>query len=153
MDKTQFFTRSKANAGFKMFLPDPVSGKNTDAWLQVLGAESDAARKREVANQRELARLYADAFVETDDKVKARAAVQKAKEDSAEADLINDAAALVVGWSFDDFSTTNVVAFLTEAPQIADLVIVKSKDRANFFGDPASSSSPTQKPSTDSASP
>lgn len=153
MDKSRFFTRQKANAGFKMFLPDPVSGENTDAWLQVLGGDSDVARKGEIATQRELSRMYADAFAETDDKVKAREIVQKAKSESAAADMIKDAASLVVGWSFDDFSPENVIAFLTEAPQIADMVILKSKDRANFFGEAASSSSPTPKPTSDSVAP
>jgi hypothetical protein len=153
MDKSRYFTRQKANAGFKMFLPDPVTGKNTEDWLQVLGADSDVARKGDIAVQRELSKLYADAFAETDDKVKARELVQKAKEATAAEDLIKEAASLVVGWGFGDFSTENVLAFLTEAPYIADMVVTKSKDRANFFGDEASSSSPTQKPTSDSANP
>jgi len=153
MDKSRFFTRQKANAGFKLALPDPVSGAPTDAWLQVLGCDSDVARRGDIATQRELSKLYAEAFAETDDKVKARELVQKAKTESAEADMVRESASLVVDWSFDGFSPENVIAFLTEAPQIADLVIVKSKDRANFFGGGASSSSPTPKPTSDSASP
>lgn len=153
MDKSRFFTRQKANAGFKMFLPDPVSGKNTDAWLQVVGSDSDVARKMDIEVQRELSKMYADAFAETDDKAKARDIVQKAKAASAADDVIKEAAALVVGWCFDDFSPENVIAFLTEAPHIADLVLLKSKDRANFFGGVASSSSPTPKPTSDSANP
>ncbi|CAM0070117.1 Tail assembly chaperone [Vibrio phage K251 g3] len=116
----EFFTRQKANEGKKipLYLPD---GKPSDHWLVVRGVDSDHFKQAETRGKRQ--------------------AITIAKIEGADerAQAIRDTeltciAALVADWSFDQECTEpNVVNFLREAPQIADMVNQVAAKRASFF--------------------
>lgn len=126
----QFFTRTKANEGIKvpLFTPD---GEATEHFLIVRSIYSDSFRDAE----REAVRQIADVAA-VEDK-------QEQKQQFKNLEL-GTIAALISGWSFEqDFTPENVKKFLTEAPQIADLVDQIAKKKHLFF-------KPSSKPSKSS---
>lgn len=128
----EFFTRQKANEGVKLplYLPD---GTPSEHWIKVRGIDSDHFRKAEASAKRK-----AIEFAQIDD-VEERA--NKVRETELEC-----IAALVAGWSFDmECTKENVVNFLREAPQIADMVNRYAARRAEFFSKKSDSSATGQK--------
>ncbi len=152
MEKEAFFTRDKANAGIRLPLFDPATGKKTEHWLLVLGRDSDAYVKQELENERrmmEIARENAGA----DEKTRAKAFADKVVEEAVERRRLKTAA-LVAGWSFPgEFTRGAVVELLVKAPQIERELRAMEEDQTLFFGLASTSSTDTPKPSSDSTSP
>lgn len=128
-----FFTRQRANEGIDLplFLPD---GTPTPHSIKIRGIDSDSFRAAEAESRRRLLDLAADG-----DKAKLNAAMSEDKNF-----LI---AALVVSWTFEQAATqANVLAFLKDAPQIAEQIDRLASRRTLFFklGSPTSSPSPAQ---------
>ena len=127
----EFFTRGAANTGIKVPLRS-LDGKETEHWLHVLGADSDAFRHAEHVAQRRVVRALAD---------------MPNASDAQRADLAREArvealASLITGWSFEQpCDTHHKMELLREAPQIADMVDRLAVDRSLFInGRPASPS-------------
>lgn len=117
----EFFTRQKASEGRKLPLYLP-NGEASDHWLQVRGVDSDEFKQAENAAKREAVKL-----AEIED-VQERAEAVRTTE-------LKCIAALIAGWSFEqEFTEDNVVTFLREAPQIADMVNRYAANRKAFFG-------------------
>lgn len=123
----EFFTRQIANEGVQLPLYHP-DGTVSKHWLQVRGIDSDHFRKAEAEGKRAAIELAA---IED---------VQKRAEAVHEREL-KCIAALVAGWSFEqEANEDNVVNFLREAPQIADMINRFAARRAEFFGKKSKSS-------------
>lgn len=121
-----YFTRKPSNAGARMYLKDPVSGKVTEDYLHVLGLESDSFRAALTAKHKKNLEILA---LPEDQ--------QEAAKDDAELELF---ASLVTGWSFEDKLTADAVKELfLEAPQIKTAVDTFAGDRANFITRPSKS--------------
>ncbi len=152
MEKEAFFTRDKANAGIRLPLFDPATGKKTEHWLLVLGRDSDAYVKQELENERrmmEIARENAGA----DEKTRAKAFADKVVEEAVERRRLKTAS-LVAGWSFPgEFTRSAVVELLVKAPQIERELRAMEEDQTLFFALASTSSTDTQKLSSDSTSP
>lgn len=109
MSMEQFFTRDAANEGIEVPLSTP-DGKNSDHWLKVLGADSDAFKNAEIRSKRDAVALL---DIDSADK---------------KAEFMRDlerrtVASLIVDWSFDmECSPENVIEFLKQAPQIQEVV-------------------------------
>ncbi|ANO57507.1 hypothetical protein [Vibrio phage vB_VhaS-tm] len=117
----EFFTRQKANEGKKvpLYLPN---GEPSEHWIQIRGVDSDQFKEAERAAKRK-----AIEFAQIEDTKERAEAVREAE--------LGCIAALVVDWSFDQECTPdNVVNFLREAPQIADMVNRYAANRKSFFG-------------------
>ncbi|QQM14078.1 putative tail assembly chaperone [Vibrio phage pVco-14] len=116
----EFFTRQKANEGNKvpLYLPN---GEPSEHWIQVRGVDSDQFKTAENAAKRKAVEI---AQIE---EVQERAKVVRETE-------LECVAALVADWSFDEECTPeNVVNFLREAPQIADMINRYAANRKSFF--------------------
>lgn len=148
--KERFLTRQKANAGVKLPLYDPATGEETEHWLMLIGRDSDACRLGELEDDRSLRKRYAD--VDSKDK----AAMRKVQEevDKEGPDRVREKIArLVVDWSWRDeepCTKENVIAFLREAPQVAEAIDAFTSNRASFFGLAAKTSLPSPKQTSDS---
>jgi len=130
--RKEFFTRQKANEGSLLYLPDPQTGKPSEEWLRIRGVDSDDFRKTELAYKRRLLDVF-----KIKDKEEQEARFQEEK--------LGLLATLVMGWSWDDPCTTDVVlAMFHEAPYIVDLVNDAAEDRARFTVSVSASSSDTQ---------
>ena len=165
MGRDIYHTRKRANEGAILMLTDPATGEETGDWLRVLGPDSDQIRRqlfeKERATQERLAE--ADEGVEeappTGVKERERRLARMRQEmlKDAPEEIRADAASRVVGWggpNFPDPCTPEAVAELfAEAPQLADAVYVAVTSRARFLALAVSISSPTPKPTSDSASP
>lgn len=129
-----FHTRARANEGIEvpLFLPD---GTATDHRIRIRSTDSDAFRAAEAAGREHMIDVMANKE-------------QLAKFDH-EAERLKLVASLVISWTFDRPCTPeNVIAFLREAPQIADSIDRVSANRRNFFKGSSPSSSATQEPSS-----
>ena len=127
----EFYTRQKANEGVELPLYHP-DGTVSEHWIKVRGVDSDNFREAEATAKRKAVELS-----QIED-VTARA--RKVRETELEC-----IAALVAGWSFPEPCTPeNVVTFLTEAPQIADMVNRFAARRADFFTKKSTSSATGQ---------
>lgn len=132
----QFFTHSKASAGVRLPLTDPL-GRPTDHWIHIIGTDSDEFRIKDSAAKRRAVEISA---IE-DDEERALATMAMTR------DLI---AHLVKSWSFDKPCThENVVAFFKEAPQIQRSVDVAGSSRSLFYKVESGSSSNTADTSSD----
>jgi hypothetical protein len=155
MGKELYFTRRAANRGAKLFLTDPLTAKKTEDFLVVLGIDSDEARRAEAEFQRKVRDTYAD--LDDEDKEAKRDKVLAVLAESSDADQLEKAARLVIGWGgpnfADPFTKEAVKEVLGEAPQLVDAVVVFSANRADFFAAGPSDSATTPKPTSDSASP
>lgn len=148
--KERFHTRAKANDGVKLKLWDPTMGETSEEWLLVLGRDSDVARNVELELERRVRKQMS--AVDSKDKA-AMAAVMKELDDSAVDRTREQIAALVADWSWSDeepCTRENVVAFLKEAPQIADAIDNLTSNRALFFALAAKTSLPSQSQPSDS---
>ena len=143
--KKLFQTRAASNEGVRVPLEAP-DGSETPYWLQIIGCDSDIFRKKRTEVNRAIllkkalkgAKSAEDALELGD----AFHAEQKLK-------LI---ASLVIDWNLTDdeekplpCTAANVEDFLTEAPQIADLLDRLGTDRA-FFLEEASKRSKNGQP-------
>lgn len=123
----EFYTRQRANEGNKLPLYYP-DGTESEHYFIVRGIDSDHFRRAEFLSKRR-----AIEFAQIEDPVQ-------------RADAIRDEeykciAALVVSWSFEKECTEeNVIAFLKEAPQIADSINKYSARRSLFFAKKSESS-------------
>ncbi|QMV29699.1 hypothetical protein [Vibrio phage vB_VnaS-AQKL99] len=116
----EFFTRQKACEGKKVPLYKP-NGEPSEHWFKIRGVDSDQFKEAETAAKRKAIEL---AQIED---VKERAEAVRTTE-------LACIAALVADWSFEQECTTdNVVNFLREAPQIADMVNRFAANRKSFF--------------------
>jgi hypothetical protein len=148
--KERFLTRQKANAGVRLPLYDPKTGEQTDHWLLILGRDSDASRNADLESRREMRKRLAD--VNPKDK-RAVEEVQKEIDQEAPARVVEQIATLVADWSWRDeepCTRENVIAFLKDAPQVADAIDSFTSDRVSFFGAAAKTSSPSPKQTSDS---
>lgn len=117
----EFFTRQIANEGVTLPLYHP-DGTPSEHWIKVRGVDSDHFRKAETKAKREAMNL-----AQLDNEQEKAEAIRE-----TELDCI---AALVAGWSFEPECTqNNVVNFLREAPQIADMINRFAVRRSEFFG-------------------
>lgn len=117
--QNKFFTRQGSNEGIRIPLSLP-DGSATEEWLHILGADSDAFRKKEAEYRRQ-------AFSVAD---KTPDEVEKFREEGRYRLL----ASLVVHWSFEEECTEeNVYKFLREAPFLADQIDTVASRRAFFM--------------------
>lgn len=132
-----FHTREASNDGVKLELVTPTGAK-TDHWLKVLGADSDAFRDAEMASKREGVKLAS--ISDEQERISASRLLQ-----------LKVLAAVVVAWSFPKPCTKeNVIAFLREAPQVADAVDLMISRRSLFFAKRSIDSYDSQNKSSDS---
>ena len=148
MKKEDFFTRGAANAGIKIPLIDPRTGKETTYWLHIIGCESDAYRKEQIDSQRRIFDRLRDKIAPGNDTGLAEELVKAEEEER-----LRVRASLVIGWNLDEeFSREGVVRLLEEAPKLSQQ-IQEAADRARTFFEGVSINSPgTPKPSSDSTS-
>lgn len=129
MSMERFFTREAATAGKRIPLRTP-DGKLTEEWLQVRSRLCDAF----VAAQREAVQLVA-----ATDEAKRIGVAHDAK--------IKVLSVLVCGWSFDKECTQEaVIAFLREAPQIAEQINSFAGDDEAFFASGSDNFTNTSEP-------
>lgn len=150
----RFHTRAAANEGVQVPLTGP-DGEPTEYWLRLIGLDSDAFRRKRIEVNR-------DSLL--------KASVKGAKNAEELLDL-GDAfhakqklrllACLITDWNFTDeaeppqplpCTEENIIAFLTEAPQIADMIDRLAADRAFFLHAHSKPSSSGQAESLTSAS-
>jgi hypothetical protein len=128
----QFATRSAGNAGARIPLTDPVSGKTTDHWIDIFSTDSDVYIRANAKAMRNAAMRVED---EKDD--------EGARLDAMEENSLDILVALVKDWSFAypesvapagvvPCTPENVRAFLKEAPQIRSAINRLSTDRSLF---------------------
>lgn len=129
-------TREAANAPLRLPLTDPHTGVQGNDWLDVLGADSDVFGAERLASNRRI--------LEYTRSLKAKQAADGRKFTEAELTALADAfnkeekvrliASLVCGWSDQTPCTRDaVIAFLTEAPLIADYIDAVATDRRLFL--------------------
>lgn len=116
---SKFYTAEQAEEGVKFFLDD-LDGRKTDDWLLIKGSDSDSF----LAAQR----AYARGLSLIDEK-------DDAKKSQAQKKLLCEfAAALVVGWSFDDhFDQKSFADELMKAPAIREQIEAAAMERSNFL--------------------
>lgn len=132
MNMQDFYTRQKGSEGKKVPLYSP-SGEPTSHWLLVRSIDSDEFRRAEIQAKRAAAKL-----VEIEDEEERAAEVRK--------QTTGVIASLIAGWSFEqECSPDNVVNFLTEAPQIADMVNQIAARRRDFYNAPSENCTSGQK--------
>ena len=123
----EFYTRQTANEGVQLPLYYP-DGTVSEHWIKVRGVDSDHFRQAEAKAKRSAVEL-----AQIKDEQKRAEAVRETE--------LECIAALVSGWSFpEEANHDNVVNFLREAPQIADMVNRFAARRAEFFGKKSTSS-------------
>ena len=116
---SDFHSRSKANAGKKLFLTLP-DGTVTEEWFLVVNCDSDVMAKAHAQSR--------------EDAVKNRMEPVPDPDFVSKSELKRNSAA-VIDWSFPEpFSTEAVSAFLKEAPQIGEQIDRLIYDRQAFFG-------------------
>ena len=116
----EFFTRERANNGIRVPLHFP-DGSLSEHWLQIGGVDSDAFRAAELKAKR-----YAIDIAQIESEGEKAAAIRKTE--------LECVASLILGWSFEEpLTIENVVKFLTEAPQIADMVNRLAAKRSEFY--------------------
>lgn len=125
-----FFTRQRANEGIKLPLSTP-DGKPTTHYIKIRGVDSDAFKTAEAAAKRTAFEL-----VTGEDQTKLEEQILTGK--------LTLLAALVIEWSFDIPCTPEtIIAFLREAPQIANEIDTLASRRRLFFAKGLTNSSPT----------
>lgn len=123
----EFYTRQTANEGVNLPLYHP-DGTLSEHYFVVRGIDSDHFRQAEAAAKRKAVEI---AQIENE---------QERAEAVRETEL-KCIAALIASWSFPEPCTiANVVNFLREAPQIADMVNRFAARRAEFFSKKSTSS-------------
>lgn len=133
--KELFYTRQRANEGVRLPLSTP-EGEPTEHYIKIRGTDSDAYKLAVAEHRRKIM-----AAVANPDKT----AIDKARVDEEFVLL----AALVIEWSFEEPCTPEgVLAFLKEAPQIAEQIDKLSTRRSLFFAKSSPSSTPSLAPSS-----
>ena len=128
-----FFTRERANEGIDLPLALP-DGTPTKHSIRIRGVDSDAFRAAEAESHRRVMNTKAKELATNP------AAMSQLMAD-ARLDVLG---ALVITWTFDQPpSKENVVKFLKQAPQIADMIDQLASRRALFFTKGSSPSSTT----------
>jgi hypothetical protein len=128
LGQAAFFTLKKSNEGQRMKIAGP-DGKETKAWIDVRGQDSDAFQRANNASRRELI-----AYVQAHGEIK-EGEVNQAYEDFGELQKRKLRAALVVGWSFPEEATeAAVMEFFRQAPNVALQVDVFASKRERFAG-------------------
>ena len=128
----RYKVRPKAQIPSRVFLIDPVTGKQTEDWMDIRSSLSDEFMEARDATMQEVSTI-----VEQN--------AEKRKEIVKELQL-KMKVALVAGWSFDEaFNEKNVMDFLREAPQLQQMVMNVADDSARFFGGPSTDSSAGRK--------
>ena len=121
MGMDEFFTREIANEGRRVDLVHP-DGTPSEHWLQIRGMDADAFKIAETGAKREAVEIS-----QIDDDKKRAVAIADVE--------LKTIAALIADWSFDQKCTSKeVVKFLREAPQIAEMVNRYAARRSLFFG-------------------
>ncbi|URA07143.1 putative tail assembly chaperone [Xanthomonas phage Mallos] len=131
-----FHTRQFANEGIELPLYTP-DGKRSEHWMRIRGVDSDEFRLAEAESKRDVMRI---------------AQMENVRDRTTEVELskLTLIAALVISWSFPQECTReNVVAFLKEAPQIADAIDTAASKRSLFFAARLSSLANTPSTSSD----
>lgn len=131
-----FHTRQRANDGIELPLYTP-DGERSAYWMRVRGVDSDEFRLAEAESKRDVMRI---------------AQIEDMRERTREVELskLKLIAVLVISWNFEQECTQeNVVAFLKEAPQIADAIDRAASKRSLFFAARSSSSPSTPSTSSD----
>lgn len=116
----EFYTRQTANEGvtLPLYLPD---GSPTEHWIKVRGVDSDQFRQAETKAKRKAIEI-------------AQVKDAKKRDEQVRETEVECIASLVSAWSFEQEPTlSNVVMFLTEAPQICDMVNRFAARRTEFF--------------------
>ena len=117
---SDFYTRSKANAGIKIDLSLP-SGEATADFIIIRGVDSDEFRATDTRARRNLLSIVS---MEDD----------TAREELLRKSHLDIQVSLVIDWSFDDECTPeNIRQLFVEAPQIADAVDRMAAKRSLFF--------------------
>ena len=124
----EFFTRASANEGVKLPLYLP-NGTVTEHFFVVRGVDSDEFRVAESKAKRGAINI-----AQLDTEAERIDAIQQSERECI--------ASLIASWSFDNPCTRpNVMAFLKEAPQIADAVNRFAARREGFMAKKPTSSS------------
>lgn len=120
MKPSDFFTRTPANTGAKMPIPDPITGKDSGETLTIRGFDSDAFQAALVDKSRRNAEILTLPEGEQEEARK-----------KAELMLFQS---LVTGWSFKESLTElALMEFLTECPYIQQAIDKFASNRANFI--------------------
>jgi hypothetical protein len=143
-----FFTRENANAGIRLPLFSPRTGKETAHWLHILGRDSDAFHREESDSHdrfREgLKKIMEDPTIKPTDR-------EERIREISRGETLRCLASLVSAWSFPQECTREaVVAFLREAPQIKDHIDEVATKRTLFSKSVANASPATPNPSSGS---
>lgn len=128
MKLKDFHTRSGSNAGAKLILNGP-DGKPSDAWIQVRGIDSDDFNRANNESRRAMIQ-YLDTHGDSKEARSTPEFLAFAEEQKRKL-----RASLVISWSFEeDCNESNVLAFFTEAPDVALQVDVFASKREQFAG-------------------
>ena len=126
-DMSRYMIRDKAQKPRRVTLIDPATGKPTEDWIDVRSSLSD-----EFIEARDRAMGELSEFEPNEEK---RKAATKERQ-------LRMKASLVAGWSFDQPATEqNIMEFLSEAPQIQQMLLNVADDSASFFSAPSEGSS------------
>lgn len=129
MNKEDFYTVAKANAGIRMPLTK-LDGTDSGQWLLVRGTDSDAFRR---------SRFEAAEKVSSVDE----GATEWDRAQVMDAAILENLVSLVAGWSFKEPCTPEAIReFLTNAPQVAADIDRVAADRAHFYGKPEKPAKP-----------
>lgn len=136
-DMEMFFTREKTNEGIDLPLVTP-SGEETEHTLRIRGVDSDEFRLADAQSRRKIL-----ALADVPDK--------EERERVLEENKLQLIATLIVSWTFKQECTMeNKIAFLKNAPQIADAIDRVASSRRLFFKKESKGSSQPQSTSFDS---
>jgi hypothetical protein len=126
MNQNAFKTRSGANKGKRLNLLTP-DNKPSEAWVDVLGVDSDAFTAASRAASRDLIAWIED----RGDTKETRASAEFVT--FTERSKLELRAKLVIAWSFEEPCTLdNVIAFLKEAPHVAQQIDEFASKRSQF---------------------
>lgn len=142
------FTRETCNEGVRLYLRDPVDGKETEDWVLVRGEDSDAVRAAIVEGKR---KFFEARDLETQNKEKKDPEVQKRIEelDIQGRDVVRLAA--VAGWSDESipFTPENVLRIWEDGPALGAEIDAVATNRNRFLRLKSISSSNSQSESSD----
>jgi hypothetical protein len=116
----EFFTQDVSSKGKKLPLYLPNGDKSKD-WLVVRGSDSSEFKLADIIGKRETVQI-------------AQIKDPQMQAEAVRASEVKAIASLVADWSFPkECNQSNVITFLTKAPQIADAVNRYAGARTNFF--------------------
>lgn len=132
---SQFFARSKHNAGRKVAILDPETGKDSGQWLLVAGNESDAYRAADHAIRNRMVEFMGKALDgvhpdKRDEAAKAASADWNGRSDAHTRELC---AACVIDTSMGKPDDEELRELFAETPSLMDRVRDAIYDSASFF--------------------